>query len=198
MVEERTYGSVEDISDMAAEVSERGFLLMFRNLLPVDGDEAFEGVPARFRAVNGNPLARLRIGEEVYLFRIDDLESAFSNPCPSDQGERSGVEALNQPTREECLRAQGGLQMAREVREMQDEELFELSPGRLLAGDSGFWELRLREERFLFDPDDFWDALTDPATFRSEDYGSEPVDVLRDPIEPDRLEQVHEFVAGDA
>jgi hypothetical protein len=46
----------------------------------------------------------------------------------------------------------------------------------------GLRELQLGEERFIFDPDDFWEAMTDQVTFRPEDTGPNPIDVLRGPV----------------
>jgi hypothetical protein len=124
------YGTADDLFDQDAYLSEHGCVLM-RDLRPVDGDDAVEVVAAQFRAENGSPGASLGMGQDLYLFRIDDLETALSDPAPSSQSDYP-LPAPGSPSREVCLRYQGGMLMMRVAREIEHEELFEPVPARFV------------------------------------------------------------------
>lgn len=115
MKEGRLYGTAESISEEHARLGEHGLVLMFRDMARVDGDEAFEGVPAMFRAENGGLGASFRIGDDLYFTRLDDLEKAFENPGSSGDPE---LGKFNPSTREGCLEVQGALFVLRHTREL--------------------------------------------------------------------------------
>jgi hypothetical protein len=181
--DDRPFGTADDLFDIGAHLHEHGCFLMMRQLKTIAGEGAFEDVPARFRAENGSPGVALWLGDDLYLFRIDDLEAALSNPAPSAQEDfpLSPEDALS---REACQEVQGCVLMVRWAEEVKDQELFEPMPGRFVVNEWGSSELLVGGERYVFRPGDLWDSLTDPRTYRRDDEGPFPIDALRDPPSP--------------
>jgi hypothetical protein len=182
MANDLQFGSADDLLRHDALACEHGRILMFRDLGPVEGELAMEAVTAEFGAANGSPGARLDIDQSRFLFRIDDLEAALSNPASATGGD-CAFPPQGETTRESCSKIPGALLMFRYAREIEKEELFESAPARFVKSGRGALDLLLLGERYLFRSHDFWQALTDPKTYRPGCYGPAPIDALRGPIE---------------
>lgn len=181
VAEGKSQGIPSSLEDQEAELRERGYFQMLRVLSSERGRLSVEGVACRFWAANGNPLARMSVGQFVYLIDIGDLEEVLSDPAP-EIGPTITLDGW--PTREVCHGIQGALLVARFVLEVRDEDLLEPLLAMVVEAGQSLCQLQLDGERFLFDPDDFWEAMTDPVTFRDEDTGPSPIDVLRGPVIP--------------
>jgi hypothetical protein len=180
----RRFGTSDELFDRDAFLKEHGCLLLLRRLDPIDGEEVFEDVPAQFRAEDGSPAASLRLGQDLYVFSLEDMEAALSDPAP----EAPDDEAFPSPelgTREACQEARGCVLLMRAAEEIEDEELYEPVPAKFVKDRILGCSLRVRGDYYLVRPDDLWDALTDPSTYKADDEGPVPIDVLRDPPTPD-------------
>lgn len=173
-------GLAQKLEDQAAEFSEQGYFQMLHCLPSEEGEWLVRGIACRFWAANGNELVRMRIGQAIYLLHIDALEKALLDPAPRE-GPIITLEAW--PSREWWHETQGALVISRFVLEVKEEDLLEPLPAMITAATDDHYEMQLDSERFIFDPEDLWNALTDPATFRPGDDGPSPIDVLRHPIE---------------
>jgi hypothetical protein len=173
-------GLLEELEDQAAGLRELGYFQMLYGNPTDDGTLFVEGVACRLWAANGNPLIRMKIGPQIYLLGVEDLEKALSAPAPQ---QAPTITLHEPPTPDFCRGIRGALFVARFVLE-EDEDLLEPMVAVILESVEGYYELQVMEQRFIFDPEDFWEAMTDPATFRTGDTGPVPIDVLRDSIEP--------------
>jgi hypothetical protein len=189
MEEDRSGGAVAEISREHARLGELGYVLMFRDLGQVhsDHDELVEGVPAHFKAENGDPGLSMWIGEDYYVTRLDDVEVALKNPLPAAVLEEDPPDPDIFLSREECLEQQGTLLMVRWAREVEGEEdFYQPLVSRFVERGPGYIELSVGRAQYGFLAQDFWAALTDPATFRRDEEGPLPIDVLRGPIDQKR------------
>jgi hypothetical protein len=178
--DDRPFGTSDDLLDIGAQLHEHGCFLMMRQVRTASGEEFFEDVTARFRTENCSPVIGLRLGEDLYLSRIDELEDALSDPARPSRGS-DPVPPEDPPSREECQNIPGCLVMMRWAEEIEDQELFEPLPALFVATEEGRNELLIRDKRYVFRPGDLWDSLTDPRTYRRDDDGPFPIDALRDP-----------------
>jgi hypothetical protein len=175
------FGSADDLLRHNAVVHEHGQILMLRYLGPAEDEPAVEAITAEFGAENGSPGARLDIDQSRFLLQLDDLEVALSNPASATDRD-CALPLQGGLSREACSQIPGAVFMVRYAREIEEEELFEPAPARFVENRPGALDLLLLGERYLFRPQDFWRALTDPKTYRPERYGPDPIDVLRSPI----------------
>jgi hypothetical protein len=178
--DDRPFGTTDDLLDIGAQLHEHGCFLMMRQLKTTAGEEFFEDVTARFRTENCSPAIAFRLGDDLYLFRIDELEDALSDPARSSR-DSAPVPPEDLPSREECQKIPGCVLMMRWAEEIEDQELFEPVPALFVATEKGLNELLVRGERYVFRPEDLWESLTDPRTYRRDDDGPFPIDALRDP-----------------
>jgi hypothetical protein len=136
---------VRHLEEQAAELFELGYFQMFRWLPPED-ERMLEGVAGRFWAANGNPLARVRIDQAVYLFSIDELEEALLDPAGPEVRNGPPIVLDNFPSPEACRKIPGAFVMSRFVLEVRDERLLEPLPALILEAGQHSCELQIGEE----------------------------------------------------